>query len=1724
MSSSSDRPGDGDEPGRPAAEVAGAAGERPHAAGQSEPPKRFDHGTDSIGPDKTIELTPTLQLPADHGLGEPRHERRRLRSLFNSRHIHQTISSPEFVAADAGFWERAEAHSQSESESVLPAIDRSLSETKLNLRGREIAPEHSPPEIAASADYRLLRLLGKGGMGSVYAAHQGSLDRVVALKVIKPLEGPKREKLEQKGELEKVERQRRLQFISEAVVTGDLEHPNIVPIHDIAIAEDDTLFYAMRRVTGTPWSDVIAKTKRDENLEILLKVCDAVGFAHTRGVVHRDIKPENIMLGEFGVVTVMDWGLALAQPGFVKRDAIFQSTGLGGSPAYMAPEMANGPVERIGPASDIYLLGATLFQIITGRAPHHGDNVRDCLRAVSANEIFDVPPNQRGELLDVALRAMATQPEDRYADVRSFQEAIRECRAHSESIALTRRAYEDARRGRDTRNYGDFSRAIFGFEEAVVLWDDNQRAASGLKNTKIAYAEAAYSKGDFDLGLSLLNAGDVEHQELIEKLTRRRSERRSRKARLVWLYRSVAAMLVFILIGGALALHQINQSATEARNALKQAELSASRALRQAEEARLATEDAREQEAEANTQRSIAITEAENARLARRKAEYESYISQIGSVKARLDQNDFDNARRLLEQLKQERGEDRLGWEWRWLSRQTHQSQATLSTPASVVDLGVDQSTNRAIWLLQTGTVLATNIDASGRWQTIPQFEGGREMMATALAVSKNTGHVALATTQGSIEIWDTLLTQRMNTFAAVGGKILALRYTPGGLLVAAAADHSARLYDPGNGTELAICRHHGPLTDIAVSQLDDSDHRLLVATAVAEPVDGYVICWELTLADAQTDQSPRWRVAEKRIFRGHRGAVLSVALSPDGTIAASGDALGECLLWKPGDVERADDHTLSSISGRPSGEPEPNQTTNQTADPVQQQFVRLRDLSQRNMLAAVSTSVEVPAFIAHRDAIHSLAFSAQADRLVSGSDDYTLKLWDVERGELIETFRSHGGWVRRVGFAQATNGSESLLVSGSSDATVRSWDLQQNVAESVEVLLDDDGARVRPHQDAIATVRFDATGKLILSAGSDQSVRITHMDLNRHSFSRVVVLNQGGSEHVSNNTTPAVVSVTMDRLSSRLFMATDDGVVGIWDVQDATLIGQLDATGLNDALAVTPEGRFLLTRSSDPDVACILWELPPGANFAPRMVREFRGHTRPLTALAISSDGRLVYTADEGGTGLLWDLTEDASEHRPIHIDQQIRINAAAFTQDRSHLWIGADDQRLTCIELESGETVSQFEHPGSVRQLALSIDDRYAVTLSEQLLPDHVITQATVWNLETGKSHVIDTRGGLSGDQLPADAPEQRGDGVEAIVSVSFGSTPSRVVLGLQSGPDQPSAIDVWDIDSDGAVQQAGFEIPVSGGVVTAALPIAAESLITLSGSAVTLWDLAAQRAVRTFRPRQSLSQASFSAEGGFVATAVGSDVTIWDLATAGAVARLLSPHDGPVHTAQFSRTPDSLQLATAGQDGVVRLWNWNAAAVEVTPIRQWELSGPRRPIRSVAFSPDGHWLVVAGDQGVVRVLPTAGEPTALTYDLPEGVGLTCVAFRSDGSWFAVGGSDSIVRIWPRVAPGESIPKAILLQGHTDRIEDVRFLEDGSQESRLLTASRDRTARVWDPRIGSDELLGREILALRRHRLGVTGVDMSPDGRSVITSGADGRLILWPADPRSAAATNGR
>jgi serine/threonine-protein kinase len=280
--------------------------------------------------------------------------------------------------------------------------------------------------------------VAQGGMGTIDAAVDRALDRRIALKTLHR---------HLRGDDATVR-----MFLREARLTGLLEHPHIVPVYDIAETEDRQLYFAMKLVEGRTFADVIHAIPRGpigtatlyELLDVVTKVCDALAFAHSRGVLHCDIKPANIMVGEFGQVYLTDWGIARlvaseAAPGSVPdlRDAADAPAPVAsatdnsviGTPCYMSPEQARGDRARLDARSDVFLMGALLYEVLTRRPPY---SARDRIETLSlaAACAFPAPRKVAGEgavppeLERIVLRAMAKDPASRYPHVSALKDDL----------------------------------------------------------------------------------------------------------------------------------------------------------------------------------------------------------------------------------------------------------------------------------------------------------------------------------------------------------------------------------------------------------------------------------------------------------------------------------------------------------------------------------------------------------------------------------------------------------------------------------------------------------------------------------------------------------------------------------------------------------------------------------------------------------------------------------------------------------------------------------------------------------------------------------------------------------------------------------------------------------------------------------------------------------------------------------------------------------------------------------------------------------------------------------------------------------------------------------------------------------------------------------------------------------------------------------------------------
>jgi len=297
-----------------------------------------------------------------------------------------------------------------------------------------------PGPKAFSADdeasrYVLRSKLGEGGMGEVHLSTDAWIARDVALKVMRP-EQSRHDTA-------------RARFVREARIQGQLEHPSIVPVYDIGMRADGAAFFTMKRVKGhtlhailhglrTGHAPTLAAYSRRRLLAAMSQVSAAVAFAHSRGIVHRDLKPDNVMLGDFGEVYVLDWGVAkvledswarvpqgsspaAAPPGQT------QSGSLIGTPGYAAPEQVKGDLSAVGPRSDVYSLGAILYEVLALAPLHEGSTVEALVTSTLLPKVARPSDRRAGiapELDAICVRAAAWDPASRFPTARELHEAL----------------------------------------------------------------------------------------------------------------------------------------------------------------------------------------------------------------------------------------------------------------------------------------------------------------------------------------------------------------------------------------------------------------------------------------------------------------------------------------------------------------------------------------------------------------------------------------------------------------------------------------------------------------------------------------------------------------------------------------------------------------------------------------------------------------------------------------------------------------------------------------------------------------------------------------------------------------------------------------------------------------------------------------------------------------------------------------------------------------------------------------------------------------------------------------------------------------------------------------------------------------------------------------------------------------------------------------------------
>lgn len=1596
-------------------------------------------------------------------------------------------------------------------------------DTALVIQTRSVVNKRENPSLPVEAEYELLDVIGQGGVGVVYLARQSSIDRDVAVKMLRT------DRVEDATNRDK--------FLAEAVVTGDLDHPNIVPVYDLGTDPSGALFYSMKRVQGTPWSEVVGRRSLVQNLEILLKVSDAIAFAHARGIVHRDIKPENVMLGDFGEVLVMDWGIALPLDNYAKSSGFLRTQGLGGSPAYMSPEMVTGPVGKIGPSSDIYLLGATLFEILTGRPPHRGRNVMECLMAAARNDI--VATEVSGELLEIALRALATRPEDRYRSVLAFQAAIRDYESHAESIALSTRATEDLRDAERTRSYDDFSRSVFAYQEASALWGGNKAARTGIDAAKRAYAECALSKGDYDLGLSLLDPANHSHDSLRLRLTEAVAERDARQNRLAYVKRLVGLLVALLFVGGAGAIIVNYRSLVAARQAETDAKGSAATARLKEQEATEAADlanrafkkanDARDSEREAKLQ---AVAQRAFAEEARQKVEESAYVQMIGFAAAKVKANAFDVAREILGDGSTDTARAEVAaarqaryrhWEWgrlRFLCRDgltAEHSDAVraFATPWAVSAFALAPDDQSVVLASRNGRVEIRSRDNELLTELVlpkrdtRQVAGGAVEGIVSLAFSSDSRLVAAGGTAGTIAVWERQQAKQWKLIATLNHddvrvqrrEVRQVVFSPKPpFAILAAVDRAMHRWDiVGGGNESGWRRSIGYFghLDRIWSAAYAADGTVIASGSE----DGSVRIW-----DANTG-------AERARLTAHEGAVYSVAFSPNGAWCASAGFDRRVLLWDMASVARSR---------------------------------RAGDQAIREIQEFRAGNLAPPDFVAlegHSASIRSLAFSRASDVLVSAGQDNTAIVWEVadhapvadsnnaRSSPVRKVLRSHGSWIQHG----AVSSDGATVFTSSNDGTWRRW----NVAayDETRVFHDSEhtsviGARFLPQGDRIVTAHGNGVARL-WDASSGRELG---------EFSE-------GHEFLT----------SMGRFlpdGRRAITIAGDGTIRIWNLETRVEMGRLQGTGRRAIAALSADGRRALTagpygtvRWWDVDSHRLLATLPspygPSGEANATAATSDSGKPPPeVSAVAINDTGDSFLTGDSLGRCWIW----TAADQAPRQLSAVHREAVAAvyllpesdWRKEQKTLGVSLSIDGQLRLWRDDG-TSQSFEIAESVDASKLTLDGKYLVvagSLGER--------RTGVWWWSVGEQRVV-SRAEFEGKSVNAiDFP--RGGEQRALLTTSDLANSRMELLewplaNADAGPRPlkvageratPWGDRVWHADesADGL------------------------RLLTVGENSASLWDRANGRLIANFRIHTSIVAFDVSPDGKWLATA-GSEgaVKLWDIENRRAVRRLDAAGGVANIPSHIEFSPDGRWIVVAGARGV-DLWDREREAPvgvgegELGPL----LSASEGGFTLARFTPDGQYLLTAAENSAAilwRLVPAAKaeqrrvervrEFRARGRSGDEVATLRAAAFSSDGRWLATGGDDRLVRFWS-TADG----RLLAIRGsHSEPVGALEFSADGL---RVLSGSDDGRAMLWDTR-ALPEILERmrrsteaaeanersesapEILTLSHYRASdsdadggaasqierthggrVRSVAFSPRGDAVLTAGEDGSAFFWP------------
>ncbi len=1599
--------------------------------------------------------------------------------------------------------------------------------TSLSIGKRRINKRHDKGQ----GDYELKELIGKGAMGQVWGARQASLDRDVAIKIPNP-------EIAAAGSLGES------QFISEVVVTGKLEHPNIVPIYELGRDANGLPFYSMKHVQGKPWNETIREKNEQENIEVLMKVCDALAFAHSHDFLHRDIKPENVMVGEFGEVAVMDWGIAISLSEDPNRSWAALASGPAGTPAYMAPEMAAHNSSELGVVSDVYLLGAVLYEIVTGTPPHpQTAGTRDALFAAASNLI--VSTDQIGELVDIARKAMATDVRDRYQTVSNFQNALRLHQSHHESVKLTNSAESHLRSAEQDRNSDEYARARFAFEESIKLWPENGTACMGLDRATLAYATHALRENDFSLGLSILDEENESHRDLFAKLKAGQASQRRQALQIRVLVRSVVAIIVVaIAFGSYLSIqlyHQKNDAERQERNARKQ-EINARKARDQAKQAatvavqeRVRAEKALDKVKEEKDNADQAKRDAEVAKL---DAEKGAYRALIGFSNQAIQRNNFLSAIKATNLGKKSIPENIRHWEWGriqylledsfprsfpeinatervqcMVSEEIEQTSTDNPSSSAFVVIAAGTTAGLRIWTISSDTT-----DQARKPVLVGHFL--KKQCVNAITITKRgdriiTGYTAIDG-QERLAVW-TLAVDPDSKLKVLNkgpsemleepwGKTtsLATADTAGEEIVLASGQNNnghVKLFRL-EGTNLTTfkslstpIRHRETIWSINVWTNDDraesEDSLARIATASE---DGSVSVW----------QTSDWKKIEQVAkFTGHQGPVYTAVFANRNQIASGGNDR-KIMLWSPLSTgAKFQDALKTGVKAAINPENETKQI-----DVYKSRVVGYHDAS-----------------------IHCLATirenTKNQTKIFSGSNDNSIRIWnapDKQPTQFIKALRGHGQWVT----ACLLVSDNKLLVSGALDGIKKwEWEKYQNPIVFADGLSTDLGSQsIELSAIGVEHAACSPDGQWIAAARSDGRINFWDTNMQR----------KGGSHEFLPN------SLMFYQNGSRIMTSAGDNSTRLWDVDNQTQINALLGTGPKGIAVISEDGKICITGSDDPEKPARAWgtnkvdnswktldafdEMLASAGEVLVRAGELK-QRKSITSIALSSDATFGLLCDKQGNCLLFSIDKNMRQFKLMEViaTGQPDITRSAFHPSEPAFFTGNFNGRITKWKFDYGPTsnIQEVEFRtvnGPIKALTVSADGQKVLA---GFSPPNIGTQAGKQDSPSRETAYL-----LDATNLKILRKLKTSKKLPQLKTVIFSGNPdSALVLAVPTDASTESLVGEWTFETGDfqSFQSSKFGDAVNIAVPPASAPDQASKLLTFNSRGLELWnpkeilktetEIQGNTPVAVFKKSDKAIFAAFDSSSRQACT-VDSEgrMILWNLGNTGwQQARVIKTPDSKIIAANFS-LDNPKQLFTLEQhlgdekSGLIREWTLKEDTWRMNAIVA-RLTCRPKCFKLVANEESCELFIVGHDAGFEIWQYSDDESTVSTRVLTREVvdGVDCLAFSANQNRL-VTASGTKALIWS--ISNKTATKYQVLSAEAAKIRSVDISEDGH---RVLTGGESFLTKLLEVQPGGTRLNeGATIpgMNLTPHTRSVTTVMFSKAGNDVLTAGEDGRIIV--------------